>query len=65
MLLVQADSTGSSVDPEGAVEPMEVQVSGNGQDSTAAQTSDADKGSKDDSKDNKESGTPAVPPPKR
>ncbi|XP_044037270.1 E3 ubiquitin-protein ligase rnf213-alpha [Siniperca chuatsi] len=54
----KADSTGSSVDPEGTVEHMVVQQSGSGQDSTAAQTSDADKGSK-------ESSTPALPPPKR
>lgn len=65
MLLDQDDSTGSSVDPERTEEPMMVQQSGSEQDSTAAQTSDADKGSKDDSKDNKESSTPAVSPPQR
>ncbi|XP_070779019.1 E3 ubiquitin-protein ligase rnf213-alpha [Enoplosus armatus] len=61
----KADNTGSSVDPEGPAERMVVQQSESGQDSTATQTSDADKGSKDDSKDNTESGTPAVPQPKR
>ncbi|XP_070836494.1 E3 ubiquitin-protein ligase rnf213-alpha [Chaetodon trifascialis] len=57
----KADSTGSSVDPEGTGEPMVVQESGSKQDSTTAQTSDADKQSEDDSTDDKES----VPPPKR
>ncbi|KAM9346074.1 E3 ubiquitin-protein ligase rnf213-alpha-like [Symphorus nematophorus] len=61
----KADSQGSSVDPEGKAEPMVVQQSGSGQDSTAAQTSDADKGGKDGTMDNTESSTPAVPPPKR
>lgn len=65
MPLVQTDGTGSSVDPEGTVEPMVVQQSGSVQDSSAAQTSDAHKGSKDSCKDNTESSTPAVPPPKR
>ena len=65
MPLVQAESTGSSVDPERKVEHMEVQQSGSEQDSNAAQTSDADKGGKDDREDNTESSTTSVPPPKR
>ena len=65
MLLVQTDSKGSSVDPEVKVESMEVQQSSSGQDLTAKQTSDADKGNKDDSKDKKESKTAAVPPPEK
>ncbi|XP_034448201.1 E3 ubiquitin-protein ligase rnf213-alpha isoform X1 [Hippoglossus hippoglossus] len=52
-------TTGSSVDPEVKVEPMEVQQSGSGQDSTPAKTSE------DDGADNTESNTPAGPPPKR
>ncbi|KAM7386926.1 hypothetical protein PAMA_009514 [Pampus argenteus] len=54
----KAESTGSSVDPDGPVEHK-------GKDSTAGQTSDADKGSNDGSKDNTESSTRACPPPKR
>lgn len=65
MLLVQYESRGSSVDPEVPVEHMAVQQSDSGQDTTAAQTSEAEKGSKDDSKDNTESSIPAGPPPKR
>lgn len=59
MLLVQADSTGSSVDPQGTVEDMVVQAS------TAAQTSNSDHGGKDGTKDNTQSSIPAGPPPKR
>ncbi|XP_042247797.1 E3 ubiquitin-protein ligase rnf213-alpha [Thunnus maccoyii] len=59
----KAESTGSSVDPQGPVEYMETQQSG--KDSTARQTSDADKGSKDGIKENTESSTRADPPPKR
>lgn len=51
MLLVQGDSTGSSVDPEVAVEHMVVQQSGRGQDTTAAQNSGGEKGNKEGSKD--------------
>lgn len=65
MLLVQAESPGSSVDPDGTIEPMVVQQSGSRQDSTAAQTSDSNKGNKAGTKDNTESNTPAAPPPKR
>lgn len=65
MLLIQGDSKGSSVDPEVKVESMEVQQSGSGHDSSAKQTSDADKGNKDDSKDKKESKSAAVPPPEK
>lgn len=61
MILVQAVSTGSSVDPAVTVEHMEVQQSGSGPDSTPTQTSDADKGTKDKT----ESNTPADPPPRR
>uniref|UniRef100_UPI0037E8EFFF E3 ubiquitin-protein ligase rnf213-alpha n=1 Tax=Semicossyphus pulcher TaxID=241346 RepID=UPI0037E8EFFF len=57
----KTDSAGSSVDPEKTVG----QQPGSGKDSAAAQTSDADKESKDGSKDKTESSTPAVPPPKR
>ena len=52
-------TTGSSVDPEVKVEPMEQQKSGSGQDSTPAQTSE------DDGADNTESNTLTGPPPKR
>lgn len=62
MVFVQADSKGSSVDPD--VEHMEVQQSGNEQDSTPAQTSAGDKGSKAN-KDNTNSNTRAEPAPKR
>ncbi|XP_078124896.1 E3 ubiquitin-protein ligase rnf213-alpha-like isoform X2 [Sander vitreus] len=55
----KADSTGSSVDPQGTVEDMAVQAS------TAAQTSDSDHGGKDGTKDNSQSSTRAGPPPKR
>ncbi|KAA8582604.1 hypothetical protein FQN60_003825 [Etheostoma spectabile] len=55
----KADSTGSSVDPQRTVEDMVVQAS------TAAQTSDADHGSKDGTKDNTQSSSPAGLPPKR
>ena len=65
MLLVQGDNKGSSVDPEVKVESVEVQQSSSGQDSTAKQTSDTDKGNKDDSKDKKESKSAAVPPPEK
>ncbi|XP_068575114.1 E3 ubiquitin-protein ligase rnf213-alpha isoform X2 [Cebidichthys violaceus] len=58
----KADGTGSSVDTEGTVEDTVGQQSGSEQDSTAAQHSDADKGSKDGSK---KSSSPAAPPPKR
>ncbi|XP_075942052.1 E3 ubiquitin-protein ligase rnf213-alpha-like isoform X1 [Anarhichas minor] len=58
----KADGTGSSVDQDGTVEHMVDQQSGSKQDSTAAQHSDADKGSKDGSK---KSSSPATPPPKR
>nr|XP_046270196.1 E3 ubiquitin-protein ligase rnf213-alpha isoform X2 [Scatophagus argus] len=61
----KADSTSSSVDPVGMTEAMEVQQSSSMQESTTAQTSDADKERKDNSSDNTESSTPAVPPPKR
>lgn len=64
MLLVQADSTGSSVDPVETGGDMEVQQSGGEEDSTAAQTSDDESGNKDGSKDNAESSTPAGQPPK-
>ncbi|XP_040919421.1 E3 ubiquitin-protein ligase rnf213-alpha isoform X2 [Toxotes jaculatrix] len=59
----KTDNIGSSVDPE--VEDMVVQQSGDGQDSTPAQTSDGEKGTKDASEDNTESSTLAGPPPKR
>ncbi|XP_038557039.1 E3 ubiquitin-protein ligase rnf213-alpha [Micropterus salmoides] len=61
----KAESPGSSVDPDGTIEPMVVQQSGSRQDSTAAQTSDSNKGNKAGTKDNTESNTPAAPPPKR
>lgn len=66
-LLTQAASTGSSVDPDKPVEHMEVQQSGSGQDSAAAQTktSDGDKSTKAGSKDSTTSNTTAAPPPKR
>ncbi|XP_029293033.1 LOW QUALITY PROTEIN: E3 ubiquitin-protein ligase rnf213-alpha-like [Cottoperca gobio] len=54
--------SGSNVDPEGTVDAVVLQQSGSEPDSPAEQTSDADKGSKDSSK---ESSTPAGPPPKR
>ncbi|TNN72680.1 E3 ubiquitin-protein ligase rnf213-alpha [Liparis tanakae] len=57
-----ADGTGSSVDPEGSGEHMGGQQSGSEQDSTAAQHSDADKGSEDGSK---KSSSTAAQPPKR
>lgn len=60
-LMLQADSSGSSVDPVN----MEVQQSGSGQESTPAQTSDDNKGRKDGSEDSKNSKTQAAPPPKR
>ncbi|KAM6966144.1 LOW QUALITY PROTEIN: E3 ubiquitin-protein ligase rnf213-alpha-like [Tautogolabrus adspersus] len=59
----KADSAGSSVDPENT--DMVVQQSGSKKDSTLAQSSDADKESKDGSKDKTESSTRAEPPPKR
>ncbi|XP_078017826.1 E3 ubiquitin-protein ligase rnf213-alpha isoform X1 [Epinephelus lanceolatus] len=60
----KADSTGSSVDPVETGGDMEVQQSGGEEDSTAAQTSDDESGSKDGNKDNAESSTPAGQPPK-
>lgn len=60
MLFVQADSKGPSLSPE--KEHMEVQESGNKPDSTPAQTSAGDKGSKAN-KDNANSNTRAEPPP--
>lgn len=62
MLFVQADSKGSSVDPE--VKHMVVQQSGKGQNSAPAQTSAGNKESKAN-KDNTNSNTRAEPPPKR
>lgn len=63
ILLVQATSTDSKVDPEGTVESMEVQQSGSEQDSAPTKT--ADKRNKNDSKDEKESDTTAGPPTTR
>ncbi|XP_022072402.1 E3 ubiquitin-protein ligase rnf213-alpha [Acanthochromis polyacanthus] len=61
----KADSTGSSVDPEVTESHMVVEQSGSGQDSTPAQTSEGDTGSKDGSKDGMNSNTQTAPPPKR
>ncbi|XP_062293931.1 E3 ubiquitin-protein ligase rnf213-alpha isoform X2 [Scomber scombrus] len=61
----KAESTGSSVDPQGPVEHMDTEPSGSGKDSSAGQTSEADKGSKDISKDNSASSKGPGPPPKR
>lgn len=65
MHLFQTDSQGSSVDPEGAGEPMVVQGPDHEKLLTGAQKTDDDKQMKDDNKDNKESSTSAAPPPKR
>lgn len=65
MQLFQDDSPGSSVDPEGAGEPMVVQEPDDEKHLTGAQTTDVDKQSKDNNKDNKESSTSAAPPPKK
>uniref|UniRef100_A0AAX7SI34 RING-type E3 ubiquitin transferase n=1 Tax=Astatotilapia calliptera TaxID=8154 RepID=A0AAX7SI34_ASTCA len=54
--------TGSSVDP---VEKMEIQQSGSGQDSTPAQPSNDNKGSKDGDDNSKSSKAQTAPPPKR
>lgn len=54
--------TGSSVDP---VEKMEIQQSGSGQDSTPAQPSNDNKGSKDGGDNSKSSKAQTGPPPKR
>lgn len=54
ILLLQADNSGSSVDPEGAGEPMETQES--------AESSHTDKENQNDSQESKMS---TVPPPKR
>lgn len=59
--MLQADS-GSSVDP---VENMEIQQSGSGQDSTPAQPSNDNKGSKDGGDNSKSSKAQTAPPPKR
>ncbi|KAL3987051.1 centrosome and spindle pole-associated protein 1 [Sarotherodon galilaeus] len=58
----KAHNTGSSVDP---VENMEIQQSGTGQDSTPAQASNDNKGSKDGSGDSKNSKTQTALPPRR
>ncbi|KAK2833428.1 hypothetical protein Q5P01_017317 [Channa striata] len=58
---LKAKSQESSVDPE----HMEVQQSGSRQDSTPAQNSSSDKGSKTKNKDEAKPDTPAAPPPKR
>lgn len=63
--LLQAESTGSSVDPQGPVEKMETEPPASGKDSSAGQTSDTDKGKKDGSKDNTTPSTGHGPPPKR
>ncbi|KAM9393995.1 E3 ubiquitin-protein ligase rnf213-alpha-like isoform 2-T2 [Pholidichthys leucotaenia] len=56
------DGTGSSVDPQVSGEKLEIEQSGNGQDSTATQTSDSDKGGKAGSKDGTTKTQPAAPP---